>query len=122
VSSVVLGPGLRRCSKCGLVFADGSIEWAVASGDQKREFLFPLKLRVALVAEIIIGVGFLFLGDRAGFGWKIAAGFAGLAIIPVILHFAQCRLEIRQSNVRYNRRQMELAGYDVGPGSEALKR
>lgn len=72
LSSLLLGPGHRRCKKCSRLFDDGSREWSEMTPCKKFEFLFP--------ATVLGYVGGAALAGIAGFliGWPDWPVLAGL--------------------------------------------
>lgn len=120
VSNVRLGPGVRRCSKCGRTFRDGSIEWPDASRDERREYLFPAVARISLLGELILAslLGLLARADRSG-EIAIAIFVFLLAVFPWLLRLIICRLFIQRSIVRHRKQALSRMGYKVMPEAGA---
>lgn len=112
LSVVRLGPGNRRCRKCGREFADGSIEWPAATGDQKKEYLFPEVfwpyLVIGLAAEATLGLGEL---PNCHDVFLVAVCGDAIIVVPAIAYWIRCVREIKMSDDRYQRRILADAGY-----------
>ena len=122
-SRIRLGPTSRRCKGCGRVFADRSIEWPTASPSDKIEFLFPPRVIVYLTGNIILGVvlGLKDSANRADFLTLMIFGGAIVAV-PLVIHLIRCKVQIRDSIIRYQNRVLTDAGYDSARTEEAWQR
>jgi hypothetical protein len=123
LSRILLGPGTRRCKKCGHTFADGSVEWPVANRRDKMEYFFPVRLRVYLLGSMFLG-GALAVAESVNHGdllFLILWG-VGLAMLPVSLHLIGCAIQIHSSNVRFKKQVLMNAGYRPERANEAYPR
>jgi len=120
LSRVRLGPGIRRCRRCGRIFTDGSIEWPEADPKQRREYLFPERGVIYVIGEVAIGVVLALLERKS---WTeclaLAVWLAAVGLLLLSFRLIYCRFKIRQSNFRYQKKLLETMGYGVAATAEA---
>lgn len=122
LSEVILGSGTRKCSHCHFVFADGAVEWPNTTEEQRREYLFPLKVKVAIVMESILAFALGYVGGQGLDVWSVVLFSLALILVWLLCRLAICKLEIRASIERYEKMQLAKAGYAFGRGTEAMPR
>lgn len=93
------------------MFADSSVEWPEATREQRLEYLFPIKARVAVVAELVISAGAAVLGGSLWEDLLLGVLLFALGILPFLMRLLNCWLEIKRSVARYESGQLTEAGY-----------
>jgi hypothetical protein len=112
LSTVYLGPGTQCCRRCHRHFGDGSIEWPVASRSEKMEFFFPVVLRAFVIMSLVFETALAFT-QRPDWHGVIVLVILGavITIFPVLMYLLVCKLQIRLSVIRYEKRILADAGY-----------
>jgi hypothetical protein len=109
-----LGPGTRPCPPCHRIFADHSIEWPVATTNQKFQHLFPEIAVVYLMGNALFAIlPILSPGSNPGDHFEVAILFAALAFVPLLLRLCIRWFRVRQSIDRYQKALLIKSGYNA---------
>ena len=105
LSALILGPGWRRCKKCGEVTRDGSHEWDELDRSNRLEYLFPEALRHYVVLLVLVSV---IIAMKAG-GWReVQTTVAAIILFSTVIWLPGLLLRLRR--VRESRERFLLHG------------
>ena len=104
LSPVLLGTGIRRCRKCGLVFKDGCKEWPELSRGEKFKYFFPTMVLGFVIGAVVVGAfAVLSFADNLGLGVLMGLFVFLLFMLPWSPYFLLQWRHIPKSRARYER-------------------
>jgi hypothetical protein len=108
MSLFLLGPGWRRCKKCGEVVRDGSREWDELQRWEKLDYVLPSSMRHYLIVLVLISAIIMIASDS----WRNALPTVGWMIVTSIIIWLPVLL-LKSRRVRESRERFALHGASV---------